>query len=70
MSTSNENATIRIDLTPEQSAKIEAEIGRPATSIELTIEELEARIAPMSPGGYGGDFGRLAANHNETLLVE
>ena len=64
MSTSNESAIIRIDLTPEQSEKIKAEIGRTATTIELTIEELEARIAPMSPGG------RLASNHNETFLAE
>jgi hypothetical protein len=70
MSTRNEKETIRIDLTPEQSEKIKAEIGRQATTIELTIEELEQRIAPMSPGGYDGDYGRLAGNHNETFLVE
>jgi hypothetical protein len=70
MSTSNENATIRIDLTPEQSEKIKAETGRTATTIEFTVEELETRIAPMSPGGYSGDYGRLAANDNETFLTE
>jgi hypothetical protein len=70
MSTSNENATIRIDLTPEQSERIKAETGRAATTIELTVQELEARIAPMSPGGYTGDLGRLASNHNETFLID
>jgi len=61
MSTDNANATIRIDLTPEQSEKIKAETGKTATSIEISVQELEARIAP---------FFRLAGNHNETLLVE
>lgn len=70
MSTSNENTTIRIDLTPQQSEQIKAETGKTATTIELTVEELEARIAPMSPGGYSGDYGRLAGNHNETFLVD
>ena len=64
MSTNKGNATIRIELTPEQSAQIKAEIGRTASSIELTVEELEARITPL------GGFTRLALNHNETLLVE
>jgi hypothetical protein len=58
MSTKKEDAIIRIELTPEQSEQIKAEIGRSATTIELTVRELEARITPM-----------LAANHNETLLV-
>jgi hypothetical protein len=59
MSTKKEDAIIRIELTPEQSDQIKAEIGRSATTIELTVRELEARITPM-----------LAANHNEALLVE
>lgn len=62
MSTNNANATVRIDLTPEQSEKIKAETGKIATSIEISVQELEARIAPY--------WGRLAGNHNETLLVE
>ena len=61
MSTDNANATIRIDLTPEQTEKIKAETGKTATSIEISVQELEARITPYS---------RLALNHNETLLVE
>ena len=61
MSTNNANATIRIDLTPEQTEKIKAETGKIATSIEISVQELEARITP---------YFRLAGNHNETLLVE
>jgi hypothetical protein len=58
---STNNATIRIDLTPEQTEKIKAETGKTATSIEISLEELETRIAP---------FFRLAGNHNETMLIE
>ena len=63
MSDKNGNTIIRIDLTAEQSSKIKAEIGRGADAIELTVEELEVRITPTG-------VDRLAANHNETLLVE
>jgi hypothetical protein len=54
---SGQNETIRIDLAPEQKARAKAESDASAT--ELTVHELEARIAP-----------RLAANHNETLLID
>jgi hypothetical protein len=60
----NPNETIRIELTPEQSEKIKMQIGKSASSIEFTVQELEARITPFGP------FVRLAGNHNETLLVE
>lgn len=70
MGNNNGNDTIRIELTPEQSEKIKAEIGRTATTIELTVEELEARIAPSYPTGPSGEWSRLAGNHNETMLVE
>lgn len=49
---------IRIDLTPKQQEQLKAVLGRDAQAIELSVSELEARIAPM-----------LAANHNETLLA-
>jgi hypothetical protein len=58
---STNNGIIRIDLTPEQTEKIKAETGKTATSIEISLEELETRIAP---------FFRLAGNHNETMLIE
>jgi hypothetical protein len=61
MSDKKQNDIVRIDLTPEQSDKIKAEIGRGADAIEFTVEELEARITPWS---------KLAGNHNETLLTD
>jgi hypothetical protein len=50
---------IRIDLTTPQKEQVKGSTGRDAEAIELTVQELEQRIAP-----------RLAANHNETFLVE
>lgn len=49
---------VRLTLTPDQRSSVKAAIQRDAEAIELTVEELEERIAP-----------RLASNHNETLLV-
>lgn len=54
-----EKERVRIELTPEQTQQIRATIGRDVEAIELTVEELEQRIAP-----------RLASNHNETLLLD
>jgi hypothetical protein len=54
-----EKDLIRIDLTPSQRQLLRATIGRDVEAIELTVEELEQRIAPS-----------LIGNHNETLLVE
>lgn len=53
-----EKDLVRIDLTPQQIEQLRITIGRDVEAIELTVEELEQRIAP-----------RLASNHNETLLV-
>jgi uncharacterized small protein (DUF1192 family) len=39
---------IRIDLTPEQKAKIRNVTGKDAEAVELSIEELEERIAPVT----------------------
>jgi len=61
MTTSKKNETIRIELTSAQSEQIKEETGRTVTTIELTLQELEARLTP---------FRMIAANHNETLLVE
>jgi hypothetical protein len=36
----------RIELTPEQKAKVRAATGKDAEAVELTVEELEERIAP------------------------
>lgn len=71
MSTKNEPraepTTVRIDLTAEQQQVVKAATNRHAEAIELTVEELEARIAPTGTVG-GGDVWRLALNHNETFL--
>ena len=42
----NSKGQIRIELTPEQKAKVRAATGKDATAVELSVEELEERIAP------------------------
>ncbi|MES2522476.1 MAG: hypothetical protein V4617_07260 [Gemmatimonadota bacterium] len=37
---------IRIDLTTDQQDKVMQETGKQADAIELTVKELEERIAP------------------------
>jgi len=51
--------TIRIELTDAQTEQVGKAIGREFAEIELTLEELEPRIAL-----------RLASNHNESLLLD
>jgi uncharacterized small protein (DUF1192 family) len=36
----------RIELTPEQKAKVREATGKDAEAVELSVEELEERIAP------------------------
>ena len=43
---------IRIELTPEQKAKVRDATGKDAEAVELSVEELEERIAPRAKG-YG-----------------
>ena len=38
--------SIRIDLTPEQKATVRNATGKDAETVELSVDELEARIAP------------------------
>jgi hypothetical protein len=38
---------ISIRLTPEQQKQIQQAVGKKASTLELTAEELEARIAPF-----------------------
>ena len=37
---------VRIELTSEQKAKIRSATGKDAEAVELSVEELEERIAP------------------------
>jgi hypothetical protein len=47
--------SLRLPLTPEQQEQIKRAIGKNAEALELTVEELEERIAPTGghsvPGG-------------------
>jgi uncharacterized small protein (DUF1192 family) len=38
---------VRIDLTPEQKQIIKKQTGKDAEAVELSVKELEERIAPM-----------------------
>jgi uncharacterized small protein (DUF1192 family) len=38
---------IRIELTDEQKKQVKESLGRDATSLELSTQELEGRIAPI-----------------------
>jgi hypothetical protein len=39
---------VKITLTPDQKAQLEKNTGKTVDSIELSVEELEQRIAPRS----------------------
>jgi hypothetical protein len=41
-----EQEIVRIDLTPEQKDLVKKETGKDADAVELTVSELEERIAP------------------------
>lgn len=58
MPADREKEVVRINLTTEQKEQLRDVTGQDAEAIELTVQELEARIAP-----------RLAGNHNETFLL-
>jgi hypothetical protein len=40
---------VRIDLTNEQKEQVKAATEKNAEAIELTVQELESRIAPIAP---------------------
>ena len=44
----SEKDIVRIDLTTEQKDQIKAATEKSAEAIELTVQELEARIAPRA----------------------
>ena len=43
---SNPKEQFRIKLTPEQKAEVRSATGKEAEAVELSVEELEERIAP------------------------
>ena len=43
---SRDKEIVRIDLTPEQKQLVKKEVGKEADAVELTVSELEERIAP------------------------
>ena len=51
--------SFRLRLTKEQKVAIKQVTGRDGEELELQVSELEERIVP-----------RLAANHNELMLVD
>ncbi|HEX7979438.1 MAG TPA: hypothetical protein VF461_12610 [Gemmatimonadaceae bacterium] len=46
MTDKKETEVVRIDLTEEQKEQVKAATEKSADAIELTVQELEARIAP------------------------
>jgi len=48
MSEKKESNVVRIDLTPEQKEQVKAATDKTVDSLELTVQELEARIAPVA----------------------
>ena len=49
---SNPKEPVRINLTEEQRAQIRSQTGKDAEAVELSVDELEERIAPVTKG-YG-----------------
>ena len=47
----SETNTLRITLTPEQKEQVRQATGKDAEAVELTVQELEERIAPMTIRG-------------------
>jgi hypothetical protein len=47
MSDNKEAEIVRIDLTNEQKEQVKAATDQNVEAIELTVQELEARIAPV-----------------------
>jgi hypothetical protein len=48
---SNPKDQVRIQLTPEQKALVKSATGKDAEAVELSVSELEERIAPITLGG-------------------
>lgn len=50
---SSSKGQVRIDLTPDQKSTVKNAIGKDAEAVELSVEELEERIAPRAKGLKG-----------------
>jgi hypothetical protein len=48
MMTEQKKTPVRIQLTEEQRAKLREETGQDAAALEISAEELEERIAPVT----------------------
>jgi hypothetical protein len=46
------SGNFRITLTAEQKQQVRQATGKDAEVLELTVEELEERIAPMTRAGF------------------
>lgn len=44
----NDKEMVRIELSPEQKAFLKEQTGKDAEAVELTVQELEERIAPRA----------------------
>jgi hypothetical protein len=44
----DDKAMVRIELTPEQKRLLKEQTGKEADAIELSVRELEERIAPAA----------------------
>jgi hypothetical protein len=72
MDPSKAKEVVRINLTTSQAQEIKRITGIEAEAIQLTAEELEQRIAPtiLVSQPVVPPSGMIAANSNETLLVD
>ena len=52
---SNPKDQFRIKLTPEQKAQVQTATGKEAEAVELSVEELEERIAPSQIRKHTGN---------------
>lgn len=44
----NDKKVVRLDLTSEQKEQVRQATGKDAQAVELSVQELEERIAPMA----------------------
>jgi hypothetical protein len=52
MEQKNQKNTVRIELTEEQRKQLRDQTGQELDTVELTVEQLEDRIAPRSIGTF------------------